>query len=388
MGDSEVFYLGEDGVLAGSSGGIPSIAVDWLEGMDPPACISIRRVPTEDTEELPELFSVNPGHELCFRRQEAQWWEIFDPEPLPGSRLPSEYLADLNGKGWTSVPLFAQEYAAKLKELTAQAEDEKMGSSDDAEWGLQVRMNSFDKGFRHAGLLKAALHPVLYGILRGYLGEELRCVGFSSNSLLRQDSASGESGLGWHTDYPYWDRAHEFLQDRTFDECPLGVQTLFCLDELTALNGGTVFLSNSHKLGQWADPPDGPFSIPSPFARNGVDMQSEQLGRAATEEEIAEGFLPDPNIMAYHPAPAGTLFVYHASWAHRQMRNVAACPGSFPNRRTVLIGGYTPGYVEQPRNDAAEQQVRLEEEGMFSDLTGILKPRDFEVFKKLWRMGP
>merc|ERR1712185_732654 len=138
----------------------------------------------------------------------------------------------------------------------------------------------------------------------------MRCVGFSSNSLLRQDSASGEAGLGWHTDYPYWDHVAD-VPDLgisqgcgPFAEYPLGVQTLFCLDEMTALNGGTLFLSNSHRLGKWPNPPDGPYSVPSPWEDEGVQMECQQIGRAATEDEIGNGFSPDPNIMAYHPAPA------------------------------------------------------------------------------------
>ena len=111
--------------------------------------------------------------------------------------------------------------------------------------------------------MRMAVDPVLLGLLERYVGQDVRCATFSSNTLIRQTDRAAETGAIWHVDYPY-------KNDQTWkpgsSEPPLGVQVLFCLDEFTACNGGTLFYTNSHTLGTPPMQPAGPWAAGSKYS--------------------------------------------------------------------------------------------------------------------------
>jgi len=304
---------------------------------------------------------------------------LFEVVPYLGSEMPSDYLNNLRQSGWVLVPTFTPAEAMKMKNVVAATENRKQESTDDSSWGLQVRVH--DIAVHHPSILKAAAHPLLVGLLKEVLGEDMRCATFSSNTLLRQYGAGKNTGLGWHVDYPY-DQMKPPSADAPWPpvDKPQGMQVLFCLDEFTALNGGTLFRTNTQHL---LKPPwmaggplfKGNYSTPPP---NG-EYQCVQLGREPTAVEVAQGFNPDPNITAYHAAPAGSVLIAHSAWWHRQVRNVAPCEGDYPNRRTALLGNYTPADVK-PKDNLPKQFTK-----MCSDHTAAhLSYRDKVVVKELW----
>ena len=210
------------------------------------------------------------------------------------------------------------------------------GNNNDETWGLQVRVS--DIIVRDPAVVQAATHPLLFGILSKYLGQRVRCATFSSNTLLRQQGQGTDTGLGWHVDYPY----HDTDQPWPRVDRPLGVQVLYCLDEFTACNGGTLFRTNTQHL---LKRPDYKYDTPPPTQKVGeLAVCCEQLGRAPTQE-LKEGFTPDPNITAYHPAAAGSVLLAHSAWWHWQVRNVAKTSGHHPNWRTAFLGNFSPGFV-------------------------------------------
>jgi len=291
---------------------------------------------------------------------------LFEVVPYLGSDMPSGYLNNLRQHGWTLVPLFTSTEAMNMKNVVAASENRKRGGTDDSSWGLQLRVH--DIATHDPSIVRAAAHPLLNGLLKEVLGEDMRCATFSSNTLFRQSGAGQNTGLGWHVDYPYHDLKYPWPPV----EQPQGMQVLFCLDEFTALNGGTLFMTNTQHL--LREPPYN-FSTPAPDG----EYRCMQLGRAPTNEEVAQGFHPDPNITEYHAAPAGSVLIAHSAWWHRQVRNLAKTEGDYPNRRTALLGNYTPAHVK-PKDNLPKQFAK-----MCSDHTAAeLSHRDKVVIKELW----
>ena len=206
------------------------------------------------------------------------------------------------------------------------------------------------------------------GLLNKYLGGRVRCATMSSNTLLQQDGGNPtDTGLGWHIDYPYHD-----IETNLWPAKPLGCQVLFCLDEFTACNGGTLFRTATHTLGR---APDYTYDTPAP---NGAH-QCEQLGRLPAQSEWPMGFSPDPNIKKYHDCPAGTVLIAHSAWWHRQTRNTASSGGDRPRRRTAMLGNYTPNLVV-PKNDMVEQYRKM----LTSPWRTELDQRTKKAAKDLW----
>jgi hypothetical protein len=286
---------------------------------------------------------------------------------------------------------------------------------------LQQRLG--DIGVSCESTLKVAADPVLVGIMRSYLGQDVRCATYSANTLLRQRVPGVETGAIWHVDYPYNNDQCWSAEEATRQ--PLGAQALICLDEFTAVNGGTMFYTNTHGLGvppmqpmgawgseeKYATPapttqaallqriPNAPVELESAKAAGGSPHhRCEQLGRAPTAAEIAEcseaGFtdILSQNIAKHHPCPAGSALVAHSAWWHRQMRNYAPSgPGEdtglqsvHPNRRTALLGNYCRGHV-QPMKGAAAMSDQLREIRGTWNGSGNLTPRDKSVVTQLWQ---
>ena len=368
--DWELFYIGADGLLhCPDNSNLESIKVHRLDG---------NRVALEGKTQTGNFVSVNKDASIEYRLKPngPELWEEFKVESLVGTKRPREHIQELEQNGWTAVQAFTPTQAQQLKAAVSALEDAERGE-DETTWTredgrpmLQVRIGN--PAAQSELLLQASTHPLVMGLLTKYLGGKVRCATMSSNTLLQQDGGNAmDTGLGWHVDYPYHD-----IEPGLWPEKPLGCQVLFCLDEFTACNGGTLFRTGTQLLGR---EPNYTCDTPAPSGAH----RCEQLGRLPSESEWPPGFTPDPNIMQYHCCPAGTVLIAHSAWWHRQVRNMASSGGDRPRRRTALLGNYTPNHVV-PKDLMAEQYQQM----LNSPWRARLDQRTKKAAKNLWLGHP
>mmetsp|Transcript_23718 Transcript_23718/g.39016 ORF Transcript_23718/g.39016 Transcript_23718/m.39016 type:complete len:388 (+) Transcript_23718:113-1276(+) len=205
-------------------------------------------------------------------------------------------LDELKSEGYTVLPsLITPQEAARIKAELQTLEQGGEGSRS----SVQHRIP--DIVYRKEIFARLLTHPVVVAIMRGYLGDNMRCAAYGSNTLLPQE-ASLDPGLGWHVDYPY----HEM--EVPWPDMPLGAQVLWLLDEFTANNGGTMFLPQTHQL---LKPPASNYTNP-----------------------------PGSRVVQ---APAGSVLLSHAAWWHRQTRNISG------KTRSAALAMFVRGFVKPKR---------------------------------------
>jgi ectoine hydroxylase-related dioxygenase (phytanoyl-CoA dioxygenase family) len=101
---------------------------------------------------------------------------------------------------------------------------------------------------KHEAFLEPLCHPLVLAVWRKYLGKDMICSSWSSNTLW-----PGCTEIYWHVDHPYW----------TFEPpypLALSAHTFFMLDDFTEENGATAAIPGSHARGhlpllerQWPD---------------------------------------------------------------------------------------------------------------------------------------
>lgn len=142
---------------------------------------------------------------------------------------------------------------------------------------------------KHPVFLDLMCHPLIVDIWKRYLGEDVVCSTWTSNTIY-----PGHDKIGWHADYPYWSITSPWPTGN------LAGQTVWLLDDFTEENGGTGVVPYSHKKGHLPEEP-----------RN--------LWR--DDGEILTG-------------ERGSVIVGHGAWWHTARPNCSARP------RSCLLGMY------------------------------------------------
>eukprot|EP00798_Chlamydomonas_sp_ICE-L_P013917 gene13917-19847_t len=165
----------------------------------------------------------------------------------------------------------------------------------------------------------ALLHPVLLQFVRLYLHPHAKCATWSSNTLYPRQGIQENEGYGWHVDYPYHDINAPWLAD------PLSAQVLWCLDDFTAENGGTMIVPGSHKA----------LTFPSPS-----NMASKKFDALK--------------------APKGSVVIAHGSWWHAQGINRTS------ETRSCMLGTFSLPWIK-PKNDQSDQSIRVQCDSLPAD---------------------
>ena len=137
-------------------------------------------------------------------------------------------------------------------------------------------------------------------------GNNFKCSTWSSNTLMGNNSNAHKPFIPlWHVDYPY----HEIPPPWSNDDSvpPLGVQTLWMLDDFTKDNGATYVIPKSQTF------------LRPPTPQNIVDKEQtciQMLGKK------------------------GSVVISHGSWWHSQGVN------NTQHSRTCLLGTFTPRWIK------------------------------------------
>jgi ectoine hydroxylase-related dioxygenase (phytanoyl-CoA dioxygenase family) len=102
---------------------------------------------------------------------------------------------------------------------------------------------------KHPVFLDLMCHPVVVGVWKRWLGEDVICSTWTANTIY-----PGHASIGWHADYPYWAMTPPWPAGR------LTGQTIWMLDDFTEENGGTGVVPFSHRAlvppdrsGEWRE---------------------------------------------------------------------------------------------------------------------------------------
>jgi len=178
----------------------------------------------------------------------ARGWEAFVLEPAGEGGLPAHEsaLLQLRRDGFTLLRnMLSPRELVRIKAAVTALEAGVPESGDALPVGAPGYGHRTQKRVHNlcapahdaeADLVKAAIDPLLKGVLEGYLGAGFRCATWSSNTLLPGNTPAGPSGLGWHIDYPYHD-VDDLGAMRSAGAPPLGVQVLWSIDDFRADNG-------------------------------------------------------------------------------------------------------------------------------------------------------
>ena len=99
---------------------------------------------------------------------------------------------------------------------------------------------------KHPVFLELMCHPLILAVWKRYLGEDVVCSTWTSNTIY-----PGFDKIGWHADYPYWSITPPWPRGN------LAGQSVWLLDDFTETNGGTGVLPYSHlKRKPPSDPKD------------------------------------------------------------------------------------------------------------------------------------
>ncbi|MGY8825993.1 MAG: phytanoyl-CoA dioxygenase family protein [Candidatus Latescibacterota bacterium] len=156
--------------------------------------------------------------------------------------------------------------------------------------------------------LELMCHPFVIEVWKKYLGDDIMCSSFSSNTMY-----PGHEQIGWHSDYPYWSLQPPWPAGN------FAGQTLWMLDDFTEENGATGGIPFSHRKGH---PPD------------------EPTNTWRDDGEILEG-------------AKGSVVFAHGAWWH------TARPNQTQQPRSCLLSMYLmPWFI--PQEDMRGQLAELE----------------------------
>jgi ectoine hydroxylase-related dioxygenase (phytanoyl-CoA dioxygenase family) len=156
--------------------------------------------------------------------------------------------------------------------------------------------------------LELMCHPFVIEVWKAFLGDDIICSSFSSNTMY-----PGHQSIGWHADYPYWSLQPPWPAGN------FAGQTVWMLDDFTEENGATGGVPYSHKKGH---PPDG-------------DTKTWR-----DDGEILTG-------------AKGSVVFAHGAWWH------TARPNQTQQPRSCLLGMYLmPWFI--PQEDMRGQLAELE----------------------------
>ena len=160
---------------------------------------------------------------------------------------------------------------------------------------------------KHPVFRQLMCHPLVLAVWRRLLGEDMVCSTWTANTI-----HPGAGDAKWHVDHPFW------AMEPPYPIEWLAGQTVWMLDDLTADNGATGYVANSHVR---RFPPKDPDEWP-------------EGGRKAI-------------------GPRGSVVFGHGAWWHSATRNNSDQP------RTVLLGMYV-GAIITPMEDMRDQLRRVE----------------------------
>ena len=196
-------------------------------------------------------------------------------------------------------------------------------TDDEREIGHQ-RVGSI--AVKHPVFLELMCHPLIVDIWKQYLGEDVICSTWTSNTIY-----PGFDRIGWHADYPYWSISPPWPEGR------LAGQTVWLLDDFTVENGGTGAVPYSHL--KQHPPPD-----PKDAWRHDAEIVT---------------------------ANKGSVVAAHGAWWH------TARPNTSDKARSCLLGMYCrPCCITQEDMPAQLAQLEAPSE-LTTQLMGgnIYKPR-------------
>jgi len=97
---------------------------------------------------------------------------------------------------------------------------------------------------KHPLFLELMCHPLVLQVWRRYIGEDVICSTWSSNTVY-----PGHDRIGWHADYPY------YTIQPPWPDANVAGQTVWLLDDFTEENGASGVVPFSHRKGH---PPENP----------------------------------------------------------------------------------------------------------------------------------
>jgi len=162
----------------------------------------------------------------------------------------------------------------------------------------------FQIAVKNRVFLELMAHPLVVGVWKKYLGEDVICSTWSSNTMY-----PGMSCYDWHADYPYWAITPPW---------PAGNftgQTIWLLDDFTSENGATGVV---------------------PFSHRKLHPPSEAERRVARDD--AELLI----------APRGSVAFLHGALWHSARPNRSASP------RSALLGMYLRPFCVPMENMRAQ----------------------------------
>ena len=171
--------------------------------------------------------------------------------------------------------------------------------------------------------------PPVRMLLRCYMKDNLKLATWSSNTLFKTENHNNND-LSWHVDYPYHDIEPPWLQSALGS--PLGIQTLYTLDDFTTENGGTWIIPKSH------------MNQTFPTNVNTCLHTAQQL-----------------------VCKKGSVVVSHGAWWHSQGFNYTNEP------RTCLLGTYCKKWIKN-KDDMVGQLAGLSYDSVYNeilDTTGL-----------------
>eukprot|EP00276_Gloeochaete_wittrockiana_P009671 CAMPEP_0184645984 /NCGR_PEP_ID=MMETSP0308-20130426/2616_1 /TAXON_ID=38269 /ORGANISM="Gloeochaete witrockiana, Strain SAG 46.84" /LENGTH=279 /DNA_ID=CAMNT_0027075579 /DNA_START=1711 /DNA_END=2550 /DNA_ORIENTATION=+ len=234
----------------------------------------------------------------------SERWERFDVL----DKTAVAYLQDLEANGYVIIPgLISSDEAASLKHELGELET-SVGKKYPSARPIQVRVGELLS--RRLSFCRLLMHPSVLSVVRAYLGNNMRLATWSSNTLLPQDG-SQDANLYWHVDYPYHDI------DLPWPTEVLGAQVFWLLDDFTPTNGATMFWPQSHKR----------LTLP------------ENRDSTPPEAQLLLG-------------KAGSVFLAHSAWWHRQTKNVSL------STRSAVLGNFVKSYVI-PKSCVEEEYEHL-----------------------------
>lgn len=142
-------------------------------------------------------------------------------------------LRAIDDRGFCVVPsVISTDEADHAREL--------IGGMLAAEHNEQVAQSCHQRVFhiavKHRMFLDLMCHPLVVAVWKKYLGEDVICSTWSSNTM-----HPGQASYDWHADYPYWSITPPW---------PAGNftgQTIWMLDDFTEENGATGVVPYSHR---------------------------------------------------------------------------------------------------------------------------------------------
>jgi ectoine hydroxylase-related dioxygenase (phytanoyl-CoA dioxygenase family) len=162
----------------------------------------------------------------------------------------------------------------------------------------------FQIAVKNRVFLDLMCHPLVVAVWKKYLGDDVMCSTWSSNTMY-----PGQSVYDWHADYPYWAITPPW---------PAGNftgQTIWLLDDFTPENGATGVAPYSHRK----------LHPPTP--------QEKRAPRDDAELVIA---------------PRGSVVFLHGALWHSQRPNLSTAP------RTALLGMYLRPFCVPMENMRAQ----------------------------------